>query len=517
MGQRIQSWCDLVRSAVSMRHWRGGVLGLIACVCILLIEVQGWQLWRVHDSNIEQAALVTATTARSMAEQADTALKTADTIVASLVEQVEAEGTEPEARTRYYRLMTSLVAALPAIHEMGVIDEQGNAIVKSLVPDPTGLNYAERAYFKFHATHPDRGPFIGARLKSKIDGTYNITVTRRLNHSDGSFAGVVVASVSLKYFQHLFDQMQAKAGGILGLIADDGTVLARSPVVALESTSPGGDSDLRRQMLNQPDTGSVRYTSAIDNVRRYGSYQHLAEFPMTTLVAQSEWEIQASYRAQFMWNAMILLAVMIVVGVMGSRIVKANGLLNAQAMQDGLTGLANRRVFDETIKLEFRRAAWSKSPISIVLLDIDHFKDYNDLYGHLAGDECLRAVTGAVKSCVRRSGDLVARYGGEEIVLVLPGLDAPQARELAESMRTAVHDLALPHAHSAHGIVTFSGGVATYVPGPRVVGWQILMEEADSALYAAKSHGRDRVETLPPPGRSDDPRVEAVGTSLPDA
>jgi diguanylate cyclase (GGDEF)-like protein len=90
------------------------------------------------------------------------------------------------------------------------------------------------------------------------------------------------------------------------------------------------------------------------------------------------------------------------------------------------------------------------------LLDIDHFKDYNDLYGHLAGDECLRAVTGAVKSCVRRSGDLVARYGGEEIVLVLPGLDAPQARELAESMRTAVHDLALPHAHSAHGIVTFS-------------------------------------------------------------
>ena len=131
-----------------------------------------------------------------MAEQADTALKTADTIVASLVEQVEAEGTEPEARTRYYRLMTSLAAALPAIHEMGVIDEQGNAIVKSLVPDPTGLNYAERAYFKFHATHPDRGPFIGARLKSKIDGTYNITVTRRLNHSDGSFAGVVVASVS---------------------------------------------------------------------------------------------------------------------------------------------------------------------------------------------------------------------------------------------------------------------------------------------------------------------------------
>ena len=136
-------------------------------------------------------------------------------------------------------------------------------------------------------------------------------------------------------------------------------------------------------MLNRPDAGSVSYTSAIDNVRRYGSYQHLAEFPLMTLVAQSEWEIQASYRAQLIWNAIILLGIMIVVVVMGSRIVKANGLLNAQAMQDGLTGLANRRVFDETIKLEFRRAAWSRSPISVVLLDIDHFKDYNDLMATL--------------------------------------------------------------------------------------------------------------------------------------
>jgi diguanylate cyclase (GGDEF)-like protein len=500
-----------------MRHWRGGVLGLIACICILLIEIQAWQLWRLHDSNIEQAGVVTATTARSMAEQADTTLKTADTIVASLVEQVEAEGTGPETRTRFYRLMTSLAAALPAIHEMGIMDERGNAVVKSLVPDPTGLNYSERTYFRFHATHPDRGPFIGAQLKSKIDGTSNITVTRRLNHSDGSFAGVVVTSVSMKYFQHLFDQMQAKAGGILGLIADDGTILARSPAVALESTSLGGGSDLQRQMINQPDAGSVSYTSAIDNVRRYGSYQHLAEFPLTTLVAQSEWEIQASYRAQLIWNAMILLAVMVVVVVMGSRIVKANGLLNVQAMQDGLTGLANRRVFDETIKLEFRRATWSSSPISVALLDIDHFKDYNDLYGHLAGDECLRAIAGAVKSCVRRAGDLVARYGGEEIVLVLPGLDAPQARELVESMRTAVHDLALRHARSTHGIVTFSGGVATYVPGPRVVGWQALVEEADAALYAAKSHGRDRVETWQPPGKSVAAMVELVGTSPPNA
>jgi hypothetical protein len=103
--------------------------------------------------------------------------------------------------------MTSLATALPAIHEMGITDGQGNAIVKSLVANPVGLNYSERGYFRFHATHPDRGPFIGARIKSKIDGTYASTVTRRINRTDGSFAGVVVTSVSLRFFEHLFEQM----------------------------------------------------------------------------------------------------------------------------------------------------------------------------------------------------------------------------------------------------------------------------------------------------------------------
>jgi diguanylate cyclase (GGDEF)-like protein len=181
-------------------------------------------------------------------------------------------------------------------------------------------------------------------------------------------------------------------------------------------------------------------------------------------------------------------------------------------MQDGLTSLANRRAFDATIRLEFRRAAWSKSPISIILLDIDHFKDYNDCYGHLAGDECLQVVARAVRSCVRRAADLVARYGGEEIVALLPGLNASQALELAYTMRQAVRELALPHVQSAHGIVTFSAGVATYAPGRRHGGWQILMAEADAALYAAKSNGRDRVEAWQPSAGSTGPTAAITAT-----
>ena len=190
--------------------------------------------------------MVTSTTAQSLAAASGDTLKTADTIVASLVERVEAEGIGPEARSRFYRLMTSLAAALPAIHEMGIMDSRGDAVVKSLVPTPVGMNYAEREYFQFHAAHPDHVAFIGARIKSKVDGTYNITVTRRFNHPDGAFAGVVVASVSMKFFQQLFDQVQARSGGIIALLADDDTILARSPAVPGEVGAVAGGSGLRQ-------------------------------------------------------------------------------------------------------------------------------------------------------------------------------------------------------------------------------------------------------------------------------
>ena len=248
MGQYLVKWRSRI-AAVALPSLRTGTLGLIALVCASLLGSEAWQLWRVHEGNIQQTEVANANTARSMAAQADATIRTADTIVATLVERVEAEGTGPEARKRLYPLMTSLAAALPAIHEMGIMDSHGTAIVKSLVADPHGLNYAEREYFRYHAANPDPGPFIGARIKSKIDGTYAITVTRRFNNPDGSFGGVVVTSVSMTYFQQLFDQMQAKSGGIIALIADDDTILMHSPPLV------GGIRRRRRQ--NRPQSADA--------------------------------------------------------------------------------------------------------------------------------------------------------------------------------------------------------------------------------------------------------------------
>lgn len=173
----------------------------------------------------------------------------------------------------------------------------------------------------------------------------------------------------------------------------------------------------------------------------------------------------------------------------------ANQRLERLSSLDGLTAIANRRHFDEVLALEWRRAARGECPLALVMIDIDHFKDYNDAYGHRRGDETLVAVAGALKESLHRAGDFVARYGGEEFVVLLPGMEAESAARFAEALRARVEALSIPHARSgAAPVVTVSLGVASRVP-ERDSTAAALLEQADRALYEAKRAGRNRVET----------------------
>jgi diguanylate cyclase (GGDEF)-like protein len=160
---------------------------------------------------------------------------------------------------------------------------------------------------------------------------------------------------------------------------------------------------------------------------------------------------------------------------------------------DGLTGIANRRHFDEFYQQEWKRALRDETPLSLILCDIDFFKNYNDTYGHQAGDDCLRAVAGVLQSGLRRPGDLAARYGGEEFIVVLPGTLREGALAVAESLRRAVEALAIPHSASAAApVVTISLGISFTVPGSGESSADLLAA-ADKALYRAKEGGRNRV------------------------
>lgn len=171
---------------------------------------------------------------------------------------------------------------------------------------------------------------------------------------------------------------------------------------------------------------------------------------------------------------------------------RANRMLENLSFEDGLTGIANRRRFEEYYLVEWKRASRSAGPISLIMADVDLFKDYNDNYGHQAGDEVLKRIADALKRSLRRSADFVARFGGEEFVVVLPGTGTEGAFSIAESMRLAVMAEKIPHAFSwVDGSITISLGIATFQPTPDADP-ALIIEQADRALYHAKQEGRNR-------------------------
>ncbi|MBS1158697.1 MAG: diguanylate cyclase [Proteobacteria bacterium] len=178
--------------------------------------------------------------------------------------------------------------------------------------------------------------------------------------------------------------------------------------------------------------------------------------------------------------------------VLARKLDVANRELKRLSASDGLTGIPNRRLFDEYISREWRRARRGTNSIALMMCDVDHFKPYNDTYGHQAGDDCLRRVAHAIQQTMERAADIVARYGGEEFAVVLPETQIGGALFLAEKIRHAVHELHIPHSGSAQGRVTLSIGIAATIPGPDAA-QEELIEAADRALYQAKHAGRDRV------------------------
>ncbi len=173
---------------------------------------------------------------------------------------------------------------------------------------------------------------------------------------------------------------------------------------------------------------------------------------------------------------------------------QANRKLELLSNTDGLTGVANRRSFDRVFREEWTRALRAGTSLALVMLDVDNFKLFNDDYGHLAGDDCLRALAQALVKAGRRAGELVARYGGEEFIVLLPDSDIHDAVEAAQRMQHEVWSLALPHAQTVPCIVTFSMGVASLVPSASL-NPDDLVGQADAALYRAKASGRNCVHS----------------------
>jgi len=213
--------------------------------------------------------------------------------------------------------------------------------------------------------------------------------------------------------------------------------------------------------------------------------------PAGRVVLQAK--VAAMYRLVRMQRALVKLTEQL--NQANEQLNHANQELHRVSMTDGLTGIANRRLFDESLAREWRRCARIQKPISIVMLDVDHFKKFNDRYGHQAGDECLKAAAKQIAGAVPRASDLAARYGGEEFVLILGETDGEGACLVADRIRQQVAGLKVAHEDSPHHYVTVSCGISTAFPrDDNPV--DKLVKTADNALYLAKKQGRNTVAYL---------------------
>ena len=389
---------------------------------------------------------------------------------------------------------------------IAIIDPQGDT---SLISRPAApFNTRDRDYFRYHAAHADPDLRISNPVQSRSSGRWVIPLSRRLSHPDGAFAGIVVGAIFLDHFQQLFEAAGLQKGAVIDLLARDGTILMQVPFVqATVGASVAGTGTFDR--MREAREGLFDGAALAGAERQRFAFAPVGDLPLMVSLSVPVTAIYAAWWRKAIALGGIVLALcgatLVLTALLRREVVQRraaetatahlNDALRQLAITDPLTGLHNRRRFDEVLARDLRRATRNGLPLSLILLDADAFKSFNDRYGHQRGDEALQMIARALTEGVDRPGATLCRIGGEEFAAILPETGLPEALRAAERMRQAVAACALPHAGTAHGIVTVSLGVAGLrgddaASGVNEAG---LVAAADAALYEAKRGGRNTV------------------------
>lgn len=479
----------------------------VVLVILSIIGLDIWQAWTARRETLRMAETTISNLTRSLAQHAEDVFEEADLVLANVVERVETDGTSPAQLERLRRLLQGNVASLAQLNGLFVFDRNGNWLVTSEASEPPAVNSADRNYFTFHKDNPDSGVHIGAVIRSRSTGRLVLPVSRRINAPDGSFAGVALAALRVDYFRRFYDGFDIDGQGAIVLALRDGTLLVRRPYNETVIGSSLASGRIFSELMPLARSGTVTLHSMVDGVERLYGYRALDKYPLVVEAAQSRQAVLAPWEANIYRSAYIVALMIFTMGIFGivlirqirhgmraeAQLQEAHRELRKLALQDGLTGLANRRRLDQALPDEIARARRNGKTLGLIMLDIDHFKGYNDLYGHPAGDACIKAVGRAIQMCAGRAGDLAVRYGGEEFLVLLPETDAQGSQRIAAHILQAVRDLNIPHTGNQMGIVTISAGVHSWRPGGHEPRSEELLQAADQALYAAKAGGRNRV------------------------
>ncbi len=516
------------------------VLALLAIAPLMVERVHGLEAGRT--ARTERANADVIELARRGVESQREIISSIRAVL-QIVSRVFAEVPIDRSNCKHY--MADLTSKVPWIRDLSVASADGR-ITCSTEPAAIGLNVSDRLHFQ-NALH-SREFALSNYLINRINHVPSLVATFPVIADDGAIKGVVLAVINLQWIGDLASSAAQQSGASVMLLDGKGTLVAGSADQQRFIGKQLAGHGLAQEMLAN-DEGTMT-AAGFDGVRRIFAYvrvpwtnarlavgldenavhsgidskinfaylqlfafglfvvllawfggEQLVVKPIRSLVrtaarfGRGDLHVRASQEpwvAEFAPLAAALDDMAAKLAAREEELQIANQHLEEMASLDGLSGLANRRGFDREIEREWQRAGEKCEPLALMMVDIDHFKPFNDRYGHVAGDTCLRAVGETLSLVTLDEAVLVARYGGEEFALLLPGLDLERASAIAEEARKAIEDLQINHSESPCRYVTVSIGVEFVIPD-KFQTTADLIEAADTALYAAKRRGRNNV------------------------
>ena len=495
----------------------GAAVRFVIVVFLSFAALAGWRAWEERKAALQQAQISTANLSRSMAQHMQDAIRVADALLSGITERVETDGLSQASLVRLESLFENVVEQTPQLHGMFLFDEQGYYLASSFGILPRQSNI-DLPYFQHHLNHPDTRLFIGPPVRSRTTSDWTITVSRRLADKHGRFIGVALATIRMDYFRTFHKDFDIGKRGVMFVSFEDGVVLTRHPFKETVVGKRLTQSVITPENSSVRPAGSFTARSSVDDTERIYSYRYLEDYPLVAVAGLSRDEVLVKWHTAMLTYVAGLLAMGLILGLLGWRLLlsiraglnaeknlvdahaslqRLNRTLESMALQDALTGIPNRRQFDTMLDSEYKRALRTGLQLSVMMVDADYFKQFNDIYGHPEGDKCLRQIGQTLSRTLTRAGDLTARYGGEEFAVLLPNTDLATAEMLAQRLCKTIEELAIPHNGSPLGKVTVSLGVATLqtrsVNASHMMRQEDLMSAADQALYIAKHNGRNQI------------------------
>lgn len=470
---------------------------------------EGYRQTRI--SAITEANNVTLIVQRAISRNMEILSLAMDTLAYRYQHPLDLTHASDEER---YNYLFGSTAAAHHITALAILDADGYVRVtsrRSASPSVV-VNYSERTYFTVHRDSADAGLFISRPIKANLGNELPVVVlSKRLSRKDGSFDGVVLMALDMSYFRDLFTGLTLGEDGIMSLYSDDGVTYMRVPYhpssIGREITNNPNFQRLRAMLVD--NDGNFFARAHTDGVERLYTFRRIPDAPLIVLLGRSERFIFKTWYDTLYSVLLLLIIFTALAGVLLMLVrrellkrVAAEKQLEDLARTDGLTGLLNRRSLDEALLAVWQRSQRSPTAgFSTLFIDVDHFKRYNDTYGHEMGDIVLQAVAAVLREHLQRQNDLAGRYGGEEFVVLLEQTDEQGALRMAQQLCEAIYSRGIPHSGSPLGVISVSIGVAT-MNRARHQRMEDVLNAADHALYIAKREGRNRV-CVAHPGRND--------------